>query len=76
MCEFGWDYRRSPSTEGMKTPTITIDMDKKCKRCDKGGATDAGYCMKCICKNLEEGKYGHILKPYRGKTEKGGNDGT
>lgn len=41
---------------------ISIDLDKKCKRCGKGGATDGGYCMACILKNLKEGKYDHILK--------------
>lgn len=44
-------------------PTITVNMDKKCKRCGKGGATDGGYCLKCVLKNLKEGKYDHLLRP-------------
>lgn len=31
-------------------PTITIDMDKKCKKCGKGGALPNGYCMNCFTK--------------------------
>ena len=30
------------------TPTITIEMDKKCLECGKGGATDCGICLKCV----------------------------
>jgi|GEM_PF-6860597 len=43
--------------------TINIDLDRKCKRCGKGGATDSGYCVPCITKRIREGKYDHILKP-------------
>jgi len=44
------------------THTIEINMDVKCRRCKKGGATQNGYCLKCITKNITEGKYDHILK--------------
>lgn len=27
---------------------ITIDMNKQCTRCGHQGATDSGYCMKCV----------------------------
>jgi hypothetical protein len=46
----------------MSTFQINVNMDKKCKRCGQGGATDGGYCMKCIAKGISEGKYDHILK--------------
>jgi hypothetical protein len=44
------------------TVHINVNMDKKCLRCGKGGATDGGYCMKCIAERIGEGKYDHILK--------------
>ncbi len=28
--------------------TITVDMDKTCKGCGKKGATQCGYCLKCV----------------------------
>jgi hypothetical protein len=34
----------------MSDLTINIDMDKKCDRCGKPGATDAGMCLKCATK--------------------------
>jgi hypothetical protein len=49
----------------MATHEININMDKKCVRCGKGGATQGGYCLKCIEKNLVEGKYDHIIKPIQ-----------
>jgi len=27
--------------------TITIDMDKKCKKCGDPGSRPSGYCLKC-----------------------------
>jgi len=44
---------------------IHVNLDNKCKRCGKGGATQSGYCLSCILKNLEEGKYDHIFKKHR-----------
>ena len=49
----------------MTTPVIIIDTDKPCKRCGQGGATQGGYCMACVLKNMKEGKYDHILKSIR-----------
>ena len=46
---------------------ISINMDKPCVRCGKGGATQGGYCLKCIEKSLVEGKYDKILKPIQKK---------
>jgi hypothetical protein len=45
---------------------IVVNMDKKCLRCHKGGATQSGYCLKCITKMIGEGKFDHILKPKGG----------
>jgi hypothetical protein len=42
--------------------TIEIDMDRKCKRCGKGGATPGGLCMRCITRALKAGEFDHILK--------------
>lgn len=33
-------------------PTITINMDKKCAECGKGGAADNGICLKCTTKAM------------------------
>jgi hypothetical protein len=48
-----------------KTRTITINLDKPCKRCKKPGAADNGLCMECILKAMENGEFDHILKPLR-----------
>ena len=49
----------------MATYKIDLDSNAKCKRCGKGGAVNGGFCLDCILKNLEEGKYDHILKNHR-----------
>ncbi len=33
-------------------PTITIDMDKKCAECGKGGAVGNGLCLSCTTKAI------------------------
>jgi hypothetical protein len=33
-------------------PTITIDTDKKCAECGKGGAAGNGLCLACTTKAL------------------------
>jgi hypothetical protein len=33
--------------------TITINMDKKCVECGKGGAADSGICLGCTTKALQ-----------------------
>ena len=40
----------------MNGRTITIDMDKPCKRCGKKGAADNGYCLKCVVVWIENGR--------------------
>jgi hypothetical protein len=34
------------------TMTITIDGDKKCGECGKGGATPCGLCLGCATKAI------------------------
>jgi len=47
--------------------TINIDLDKKCTRCKKPGATTAGgLCLECVAKGIKEGKYDHIIRRQRG----------
>lgn len=31
-----------------KIPTITINLDKKCANCGKGGAAQGDFCMGCL----------------------------
>lgn len=49
----------------MTVHQIDIDMDKKCVRCKKGGATQGGFCLSCVLKNMKEGKYDHIFDKHR-----------
>lgn len=49
---------------------ISINLDKKCKRCGKGGATQAGICMSCIAKGVKAGEFDYILKPLKDKVKK------
>jgi len=42
--------------------TINIDLDKKCTRCKKAGATQSGLCMRCIAQGIIKGEYEHIFK--------------
>lgn len=49
----------------MPAVVINVDLDKKCIRCKKGGATQNGYCLSCITKNLDEGKYDHIINKVK-----------
>ena len=37
---------------GGENVSITIDMDKRCAECDKGGATESGICLRCIIKTM------------------------
>lgn len=47
------------------TLTIHIDLDRKCRRCHRGGAMDNGLCMKCVTKGIVRGDYDHVLKPLK-----------
>lgn len=37
----------------MKNLTITIDLDKKCVECGKGGAAQSGICLGCTTKMIQ-----------------------
>ena len=32
---------------------LTIDMDKPCAECGKGGAVASGLCLKCVLRAME-----------------------
>lgn len=44
-------------------PTITINLDKKCGECGKGGAADSGICMSCTTKAIS----GRSMKSAAGR---------
>lgn len=56
----------------MTTYKINIDMDRKCKRCHKGGACENGYCLSCVTKMIGEGKFDHILFKKRPQEKREG----
>lgn len=35
-------------------PIITIDLDKKCHECGKGGAAESGICINCVTKTIQQ----------------------
>lgn len=43
--------------------TVTIDLDKKCAECRKGGACQNGLCMKCTGNAM----FGKAMKSEIGK---------
>ncbi len=45
-----------------KVFVISVDLDKKCRRCGKDGATQNGLCMVCMAKGVERGEFGSIIK--------------
>ena len=49
----------------MKPVIINVDLDKKCKRCGKGGATDSGVCLACIAKAVRQGEFDGIINKVR-----------
>ena len=55
----------------MTTYKITVDLDKKCVRCGKGGAMQNGICMGCMAKAIEHGELDHILKKCKPQIRKG-----
>ena len=38
----------------MAATTFTVDMDKKCVECGKGGATPSGLCLRCARNALDQ----------------------
>lgn len=37
----------------MATPTITVDMNKKCEECGRGGAVASGICISCTTRAIQ-----------------------
>lgn len=35
-----------------KSLTITVDLDKRCEGCGKKGATQCGYCLRCVAARI------------------------
>jgi hypothetical protein len=35
------------AASGLGVPTISVDLDKSCKKCGEAGATQNGHCLKC-----------------------------
>lgn len=46
-------------------PTLHVNLDAKCQRCGKGGATQNGLCLPCITKAIKAGEFDHIFKRTR-----------
>jgi hypothetical protein len=44
---------------------IKINLDRKCVRCGKGGATESGICLGCVAKAVKNGELDHIFKKSR-----------
>src|SRR5216684_3368362 len=45
---------RQPRGEAKMAPTITINLDKKCAECGKGGVAESGICLDCTRKAIED----------------------
>lgn len=50
-----------------KEVVIHVYLDKKCRRCGEGGATENGVCLACIAKAVKRGEFDHIIKKARPK---------
>ena len=44
---------------------IKVDLEKKCLKCGKGGATQNGYCLGCIAKDAKKGKLDNVPKAIK-----------
>ena len=53
----------------MAYATINIDLDKKCTRCGKKGATQGGVCLACVAKAVKNGELDHIINKYKPKVK-------
>ena len=45
----------------MTTPTITVDMDKRCNRCGKWGASESGLCLGCVNEVIRKRRKGRDI---------------
>ena len=53
-----------------EVPTITVDWDRKCRKCGKRGATEYGLCMRCIARHVQK-----MPRPEKPKKAKERSDG-
>ena len=53
-----------------ETVTIHIDLDAKCTRCGKGGATPSGICLACATKAVKAGEFDHIINKHKKNSER------
>ena len=59
-CVLAYLLRVTGCTEDEMT-IIKIDLDKKCKKCGELGATQNGYCLKCLAKMINGGEFDNII---------------
>jgi len=50
-----------------KTFILTINLDAKCRRCGKGGATPNGLCLACVARAIKRGECDHIINRIKPK---------
>ena len=49
----------------MAKAVININLDAKCRRCGKGGATQSGVCMACMARGVKTGEFDEIIERYK-----------
>lgn len=56
----------------MRSPTIVIDYDKKCRVCGKPGRTGCGLCFSCVLKQQQINRLGEkpMLNHERNRNSK------
>lgn len=50
-----------------KQVEIRVNLDAKCVRCGRGGATQSGVCLPCINKAIKNGEFDPISNKYKPK---------
>lgn len=46
----------------MSRNEIKVNLDVRCKKCNRKRATQNGYCLSCITEMVKEGKFDHIIR--------------
>lgn len=44
---------------------ITVDANRKCVKCGRGGAMDDGYCMECVAEEAARRNFEHVPKDMK-----------
>ena len=47
----------------MNAIEITVDMNQKCRRCGRKGATQCGLCLPCVAKEIKARAAAEARKP-------------